>query len=311
MAASTVREETRGFVYVATGEGYFRETAVAVGYLRASNPGARVCVVTDKLHPVEKFWDDIVVLERPAYSFRDKLMMVRCPYDRFVYLDCDTYVAGDLSEMFTLLDQFDAAGHQLFEGHDYRIPEVPDAFPEFNGGVFAFRRTPAVEQFFARWLEIFAGYSALNTGGHYHYTNVSDQKAFRVALYQSGLRHTVLAPEFDFIVQHVQFACGEVKVFHGRPWSELQRIERLVNARLGMRAWVPILDACLSQNLPPGVWAKAAWGAALQALRGAGRAVLPAGLKDRFREVPLLRRLFLRNIEPSKPTAEQQRKWKA
>lgn len=299
---------TAGFAYVATGELFFREAAEAARHLRAANPAARICLIADKIHG-EKFWDDLVLVENPNFDFRDKLLMARCPYERFVYLDTDTYVAGDLSEMFVLLERYDIIGHQLFEGHDYRIPEVPDAFPEFNGGVFGFRRSPAVTRFFERWMEIYVAYRAKNTAGHWNYSNASDQKGFRMALYESGLSHSVLGPEFDFIVQHVQFACAAVKIYHGRPFSELQRIDRVVNAWLGPRAWVPILDTCVAQQLTLRGWAAVAWRAGLQWLRGLARTVLPAGFLGRLRHVPLLRRMFLRNQEVPSSTVEHKRKW--
>jgi hypothetical protein len=306
--AAPAAQGTQGFVYVATGELFFREAAEAVRRLRAANPGARVCLVADRAAG-EPFWDDLVVIEQPAFDFRDKLHLARCPYDRFVFLDTDTHVAGDLGELFELLRGHDVIGHQLFEGHDYRMAEAPDVFPEFNTGVLGFRRGPAVERLFVRWRELYTEYRARNTGGHYDYANVSDQKSFRVALYQSGVRTAVLGPEFNFIVQHVQFACAAVKILHGRPFSELERIERVVNARLGQRAWVPILDLCVRQHQTAGGWARIAFRAGLQTLRMAGLVVLPAGWRRRFREMPVLRRLFLRNEEPAKVAGEHKRKW--
>lgn len=301
-------EGTRGFAYVATGELFFREAAEAARHLRTANPGARVCLIADKVHG-EKFWDDLVLVAQPHFDFRDKLLMALCPYERFVYLDTDTYVAGDLSDLLELLTRYDVIGHQLFEGHDYRLPEVPDAFPEFNGGVLGFRRGPAVAKFFARWMEIYVAYRAKNTGEVWDYANASDQKGFRMALYESGLRHAVLGPEFNFIVQHVQFACAAVKIFHGRPFSELQRIARLVNARLGPRSWVPILDLCVMQHGPAGGWARLAGRAGLQALRMLGLVLLPGGLRRKLRGSPRLRRWFLRNEEPPTTAAEHKRKW--
>lgn len=308
MAGDNDWQGTFGFAYVATGELFFREAAEAARHLRAANPAARICLIADQVHG-GKFWDDLVLAERPNFDFRDKLLMSLCPYERFVYLDTDTYVAGDLSEMFDLLACYDVIGHQLFEGHDYRIPEVPDAFPEFNGGVLGFRRSPAVEKLFTRWLEIYTGYRARLKEGAWNYSDASDQKGFRMALYESDLRHSVLGPEFDFIVQHLQFACAAVKIYHGRPLAELQRIDRLVNARLGQRAWVPILDACVMQSLPPGGWATVAWRAGLQVLRCLGRKLLPGALKDRLRGAGAMRRAFLRNEEAPSSTVEHKRKW--
>jgi hypothetical protein len=304
-------QPSRGFVYVATGELFFREAAEAARRLRARTPGARICLVTDQVHGGEKFWDDLVLVEQASHDFRDKLLMARCPYERFVFLDTDTHAAGDLSELFVLLEGCDVIGHQLFEGHDYRIPQVPDAFPEFNTGVLGFRRGPGVERLFARWAALYEEFRALNRpGGSYDYANVSDQKSFRVALYESGLRHAVLGPEYNFIVQHLQFACAEVKVLHGRPFSELERIERIVNARLGLRAWVPLLDACVSQGLGLAGWSLVTWRAGLQALRGLGRKLLPGALKERLRGSAALRRIFLRNEEAPVAAAEHRRKWR-
>ena len=308
MAGDNEWKGTSGFAYVATGELFFREAAEAARHLRAANPAARICLIADKIHG-EKFWDDLVLVERPNFDFRDKLLMALCPYERFVYLDTDTYVAGDLAEMFDLLARYDVIGHQLFEGHDYRIPEVPDAFPEFNGGVLGFRRSPAVEKFLGRWLEIYTGYRARLKDGAWNYSDASDQKGFRLALYESGLRHSVLGPEFDFIVQHLQFACAAVKIYHGRPFSELQRIDRRVNARLGPRAWVPLLDTCVAQQLSLGGWAEVAWRAGLQVLRGIGRKLLPGVVKDRLRGSGAVRRAFLRNEEAPGGAVEHKKKW--
>lgn len=308
MAENNQWQGTSGFAYVATGELFFHEAAAAAGHLRAANPAARICLIADRVHGA-KFWDDLVLVENPHFDFRDKLLMARCPYERFVYLDTDTYVAGDLSEMLRLLERYDVIGHQLFEGHDYRIPEVPDAFPEFNGGVFGFRRSPAVDEFFRRWLEIYTGYRARLKDGPWNYSDASDQKGFRMALYESGLRHSVLAPEYDFIVQHLQFACADVKIFHGRPFAELQRIERIVNAQLGPRAWVPLLDACVAQHLSLGGWVRVTGRAGLQALRGLGRRLLPGAVKDRLRGTAAMRRTFLRNQEAPGGAAEHKRKW--
>ena len=298
MAGDNDWKGTSGFAYVATGELFFREAAEAARHLRAANPAARICLIAD-----------FVLVERPNFDFRDKLLMARCPYERFVYLDTDTYVAGDLSEMLQLLERYDVIGHQLFEGHDYRIPEAPDAFPEFNGGVLGFRRSPAVETFFARWLEIYTGYRARLKDGPWNYSDASDQKGFRMALYESGLRHSVLGPEYDFIVQHLQFACAAVKIYHGRPMAELQRIDRIVNARLGPRAWVPLLDTCVSQQLALGDWARVAGRAGMQVLRGIGRKLLPGALKNRLRGSAAVRRAFLRNEETPGGAVEHKRKW--
>ena len=308
MDGATCLPGTRGFVYVATGELFFREAAESASSLRTSNPNERICLVADKVHG-EKFWDDLVLVESPSFDFRDKLLVSRCPYEKFIFLDADTYVTGELSEVFELLEDFDVIGHQLFEGRDYKCPGVPESFPEFNGGVFGYRRSPPVEKFFADLLATYLEHRAHNTGGFYDYSNVSEQKAFRITLYKSGLRHSVLGPEYNFIVQHVQFACVKVKILHGRPNSELKRIARLVNAELGSRAWIPILDSCVGQKMAVSGWVKVAGLSFLQALRKLAFVVTPSGLRRHFRSSRILRQIFLRNESPPPREVEHKRKW--
>jgi hypothetical protein len=283
---------TDGFVYVATGARYREEAARSAASLRAAHADARICLVTDRGEG-PPFWDDLVLLERPVYGFRDKLAMRRCPYSRFCYLDCDTHIVGSLAELFQLLERFDVAGHQLFEGHDCPVPGIPDAFPEFQGGILAVRRSPATETFFDRWEELYDRHYALNRDGHYHYSNVSDQKTLRMALYESTLSLAVLGPEYDFTPAHVDFACATVRVLHGR--GPLAGLAARLNRRLGNRVFVPELDSVLSSGMPPGELRRLWWMASLQLLRRAGVALTPHGLRDRLRASRAVRRLFLRN----------------
>jgi hypothetical protein len=279
-----------GFVYVATGERYLREAAGAAAQLRRTNPGARICLVSDRLTG-EKFWDDLVVLPEPSFSFRDKLALRFCPYERFVYLDTDTHVVGDLSEIFQLLERFDLAGHQLFEGHDSPIPGVPDAFPEFQGGVLAFRRSIAVDEFFTRWLAHYDAFRAPGRPDRDAYANVTDQKSLRLALYESGLRLAVLGPEYDFTPAHVNFACASVRILHGRG-DDFNAFACRINARLGNRVYHPTLDVVLhAQSTAPEI-RRLCWRSTLQVLRGIGVACIPLALRNRLRKNETIRRFF-------------------
>ncbi len=279
-----------GFVFIATGERYLQEAATAVAQLRRTNPTARVCLITDRPNS-PPFWDDVVQFPTPTFSFRDKLAMRFCPYERFLYLDTDTHVVADLSEIFQLLDRFDFAGHQLFEGHDCPLPGIPDAFPEFNGGVLAFKRSPAVTDFFERWLVSYDAFRALNRDGFEHYSNISDQKSLRKTLYESGLHLAVLGPEFDFTPAHVDLACGPVRIFHGR--GDLAGFAGRMNAQLGNRAYHPTLDVVLHGQPPASVFRQLWWRTSLQLLRCLGVACTPLVLRNALRRSRRIRSLFL------------------
>src|ERR1700690_3211441 len=91
-----------GVVYVATGRRYADEAREAAPTLGATNPRIPVCLVPDQpVGPV--FWNELVLVKNPALGFRDKILMGLCPFERFLYLDTDTNVIGDISEVLALL----------------------------------------------------------------------------------------------------------------------------------------------------------------------------------------------------------------
>lgn len=299
---------TFGFVYVATGERYRREAAECAASLKSSTPNARICLITDKVEGTP-FWDDVVLLDAPDFSFRDKIEMRRCPYDRFVFLDTDAHPIGDLNDLFVMLQRFDFIGHQLFEGHDIPMPGIPDAFPEFNTGVLGFRRGAASTAFFDRWKHHYTAFVAQNRDGHYHHSNVSDQKSFRVAVWESELSIGVIGPEYNFVPHHLNFACSPVRVLHNRSSAEREKLQRRINRKLGNRVYVPSLDAIISNSAQSQEVGRLWWGATLALIGSAARMVAPARVRRWARELPVARALFCRNRFMS-ITAAEAGKWR-
>jgi hypothetical protein len=292
-----------GVAYVATGPVYVQEAREAAARLKRHNPRVPICLITDQ--PAEPaFWDELVLIANPAFGFRDKILMGLCPFERFLFLDTDTTPLADISDLFQLLERFDLAGHQLFEGHDCPVPGIPDAFPEFNSGVLGFRRSPALNDFFARWLVNYDHFYALNREGNYDYSNASDQKSFRQTVYESDLRVAILGPEYNFVPHHLNFACAPVRILHTRGWRHLEEMARRLNARLGNRVYVPRLDVVLTNDPAAPELRRLWWMATLQLLRHAAVGLTPSGLRGWLRHRPLIRRLFLRNrfLEPASET---------
>ena len=133
-------DSSAGFVYVATGEKYMNEAIRSVRSLRVHNPGVRVCLLADR-DPPPGLFDDVLPIKNPAFGFLDKLQMIRVPYERAVFLDTDTFIIGDIRDLFRLLDVHDVAAKlEVYPGWDYEFPEVPSAFIEYNTGLIAFRK---------------------------------------------------------------------------------------------------------------------------------------------------------------------------
>src|SRR5687767_7026541 len=189
-----------GIVYIAIGERYRQRACVSVESLRAHMPEISVTLFTDK--PLEhSAFNQVILVSEPRYSdFTDKVAYIpQSPYDCTLFIDADTYICDDLSELFSLLDQFDlAVAHDTFRIYveDYdKLQEylhaTPISFPMLNTGVILFKKSERVENFFQSWMTLHRRNLTIALRGG------TDQPAFREALYHSDMRFTILPPEYN------------------------------------------------------------------------------------------------------------------
>lgn len=229
---------TQGVFYVATGEKHRWATCDAVEFLKATNPRLGVTIFTDEREAfasVRGLVDRIFILESPRFSFIDKLYgFLHAPYDRNVFLDTDTVVAGDISDLFVLLDRVEfaaahAPGHSGARMHPYESPELPAAFTQFNTGVVSFVKSERTRKVFERWRELYEA-----NPQHRH-----DQPALREALFYSDISVYVLPPEYNFLVGHA-YLSGPVKIFHSSIMRNNPRqFISLINQHTGPRVFIP------------------------------------------------------------------------
>jgi hypothetical protein len=243
---------SRRVVYVATGERHIREAAISLRSLWRREPGTPVTMYVDgssRKHlsgwgiPSPPGGDLLEIVDHPdpTYSWADKPVALSEggeEDERVLFLDTDTRICGGIADLFELLDSFGLAAAHAPIRLDPRQPgslagRVPASFPELNTGVIAFRRTPAVAELFERWrqlhLEILR---SLDRG------TVGDQSTFRVALYESEVRFTVLQPEDNCRFVFATYVQGPVRILHGRG-ADLERLEMELNAISGPRVFVP------------------------------------------------------------------------
>ena len=120
------------------------------------------------------------------------------PYENTLYLDCDTVILNPFEEAFRLMERFDIAiafDHMRKDPKKAaRYPDyakIPDGFSEFGGGVFMFRKSPEVENFFKVWQKNYEVWHDL-TG------EIRDQPSLRVSIWEcKDLKLYVLPPEFN------------------------------------------------------------------------------------------------------------------
>ncbi len=239
------------FVYVAIGDRYVREALQAAAKCRSSVPGCRILLYTDAA--VQDPGIDLVLPARRQGEdpFLLKIRGMRAvEEERFVFLDTDTWVIADVSELDRLLGDFDiAAAHAPVRLQSNLWPEtkpfladVPECFPEYNTGVIAVRRSAALDAMLARWEELYA--AQLRNPA---VPRTQDQASFRRALYESRLRLATLPTEYNCRFPYPASICGTVKILHGHGSpAMLDRIAARVNRQRGFRV---ILQERYRQNV--------------------------------------------------------------
>jgi hypothetical protein len=206
--------ESRGIVYIATGNQFVTEARVSARTVLERMPDVNITLITDISVDVPEF-DTVMTLADPRDDFGDQVYALdRTPYDRTVFLDTDIYLTEAIDDMWDLLDEFDiAAAHNKVNWSSDRIdvPEVtalPECFPEYNSGVVAFKKNERVDGFFEEWRN---AYRKVLASGQIH-----NQAAFRVALYRSDVRIATLPTTYNCVFRRPGCVNGKIKAFHGR-----------------------------------------------------------------------------------------------
>lgn len=157
-------------------------------------------------------------------------------YYRLLFLDSDTYVCAPVYELFDALERFDIMG-VISAGRITRRTSIyiPEAYPEFNGGVMAFRNTKKVRDYWHACQDLYVE--------NVHLYRRGNQGAIRESIWRdkSGLQVGTAPNEYCCRFPFGFWAMGQVKILHGRAnqlsYKEMEEIINEVHPR--MRAWGP------------------------------------------------------------------------
>lgn len=204
--------ETRGFLYVAVGEGFVAEARESARSVRRHHDEPIAIAADVDVDPTGPF-DDVLPIEDPAHGAHEQIRRLHAsPYDRTVKLDTDTYLTDGVHELFDLLDRFDvAAAHDTpwtGERENYPVEGVPRSFPEYNGGVLVYRNDDDLAAFQARWADEYEAHR--NADPPYN------QPSLRKALYDSPLRVATLPLRYNCKFEFLGRLSGRAKILHGR-----------------------------------------------------------------------------------------------
>jgi len=191
-----VEQKSRGVLYIASGYEHIKAALLSAQSVRDTNPNLPIHLFADYQQqniqldaepgPLTS-WENISDPHR-----RSKVDYIsRTPFEQTMYLDTDTRVLCDLEDVFCLLENFDVA---LAHAHKRELPnkqknlkvKTPNAFPQFNSGVFLFRKNAKTLEAFAKWQKWF-----------YELKLPTDQNTLREILWESDLRIATLPPEYN------------------------------------------------------------------------------------------------------------------
>jgi hypothetical protein len=227
-----------GVLYVAIGLKYLEEAFVSLRSLRRYHPSIETAVVSDLPDKAAEFFDICISLPDLPGGFGTKVFALdHSPFERTVFLDTDTFVCGDISDLFVLLEKYDlAVAPDPARAVPYILVEgVPHAFPEPNTGVIAFNKSELVLGLFSLWKKYYSAQKYKVSGWH-------DQPTFRRALYESAVSAVFLTPEYNARFIYPLFVAQEVKILHGRS-DNLSAIAKTMNSRRWPRIYTSsILD---------------------------------------------------------------------
>ena len=108
---------TRGFVTIATGSLDYYKMAyfLVTSYKFYNRNGAPFAIICDKENEYTKAFDKIIVLDKPSFSYIDKIQLPNIyVWDETIFIDADSLIYGDINNLFNAFDE-----NIVFSGHGH------------------------------------------------------------------------------------------------------------------------------------------------------------------------------------------------
>lgn len=193
-----------GVVYVATDDELVREGILSAKSVKEHND-LPITLVTDSSIRHEVF-DNYLRLDSPQKNWLDKVAgMMKSPYERTLYLDTDTYVAGSFTELYDWLDRYDLAAFPQVCHNTDDIYGIPDTLKEYCTGVVLYRN--GLDAFFDKWYQNLADNIEV-----YH----GDIAAFRQTVWETDVHVAPLPAEYNCKPRWAGTLNDDVVILHER-----------------------------------------------------------------------------------------------
>ncbi len=238
-------KKTKGVIYVAIGKKFIDEVLISAASLRKHMPNLSVTLFTNEFVD-SVFFDNIVKIKKSSFSKEDKIMYIaKSPYDLTLFLDTDTYICDDISELFDLLNRFDMAVAHFPMEREFNIKGIPKSFVLLDTGIILFKKSLQVKTLFSEWLRLYKlnkkrGGTMLNSGLKnnlkWRTKGIPDALSFNEVIYNSEIKFATLTKEYYF-----RGKCGfvnwKVKIIHIRR-GNFDSIDKIINHFIGSRLYI-------------------------------------------------------------------------
>jgi len=211
-----------GVLYMASGEQYITE-AIRSAESVAKYTDLETAIATDDTIQSDVF-DRVIAYDCETMSIdgRDWLLNSTIPpglspYEKTLYLDTDTLIRADITDVFDLLDSYELAISRVPSRPP--VKGLPDTWSLLNCGVIGYRNTVNIHQLLQDWRDRYR--TQLKDTG-----DPRDQRTFVTALYHSNVDWYCLPPEYNVRLPRRGSVSGELKIVHGRHTTGLDTMAR-------------------------------------------------------------------------------------
>jgi hypothetical protein len=200
--------DKNGILYCAIGKYYLKQAELSYSSFLRFNKTIPASIYTDQVIE-NNIWDKVITANSIEKVNYDNLMiyklesLLQTPYQNTLYLDADTYILDDISDIFFLTEhKFDLAfchGHHRAERFrilsnaiksNYKLATfcqgLPISFAPLQGGLILFKKEQTnlfFQQVKSTYLEC---------------EYFDDQAIIRELLWKSDIRFYILPPEYNF-----------------------------------------------------------------------------------------------------------------
>lgn len=215
----------KGILYIASGASYIKDAVRSAKSVK-NNIDIPITLITDR-KVNNPLFDDVHYSDDFLYHYGDSVLKIpSLPYEKTLLLDTDIIVTEGFQDIFNISSRFDIAAAPVAE-NKFRIPAVPDSFPELNTGVVLLNKCTKTSRFINTWKETYKDY--LDNGTR------MNQPAFREALHKNSIRHVTLSTEYNCRANFGGYLTNKAKILHGNfqdPQSIFERLNEYTTPRV-------------------------------------------------------------------------------